>query len=296
MPSLIHNFKMNWRISLCNTHGGMKSDCGKMARSVAIYSLLISLAFRPAAFAAEPITVFAAASLKDVMEDIGQAYSAAGGSVVQFSFAGSSLLAKQIEGGNHADLFASADLNWMDYLSEKKLVKPATQVNLLSNRLVVVAPRTAALTMLDLSASNLSSALGEGRLVTGDVNSVPVGVYAKSALQKIDLWQTVEPKLAQAENARAALAFVVRGEAPLGIVYLTDALAEKGVKIVAMFPESSHEPILYPFAITASSKNPESVKLLNFIQGDSAKTIFEHAGFIVLASAQNGRPLKSNLP
>ncbi len=230
----------------------------------------------------DPLLVFAAASLKDVFEETGKSFTAQSGVEVKFSFAASSALAKQIEAGAPADLFASADLKWMDYLDEKKLIKNDTRVNILGNDLVVVAPISSSLNMLDLNASAIVEALGDGRLATGDVNSVPVGVYAKAALQKLNLWSVVEPRLAQTDNVRAALAFVARKEASLGIVYKTDAQVERAVKIVATFPPDSHEAIIYPFALTASTKNPAAEDFLAFLKSPAARKIFEKAGFPVL--------------
>jgi molybdate transport system substrate-binding protein len=243
--------------------------------------LLLPLAL-PASAQSAPVTVFAAASLKDVLEEAGKGFTASGGPDVRFSFAASSALAKQIENGAPADVFASADLRWMDYLTEKNLIKSETRVNLLGNSLVIVAPAASPLTKLDLTAEALNKALGDGRLATGEVNSVPVGLYAKAALQKLGLWQAVENHLAQTENVRAALVFVSRGEVPLGIVYATDALADPKVKIVATFPPDSHEPIVYPFAVTKAAQTEGGAAFLAFLKGPAAKAIFEKYGFPVL--------------
>ncbi|MFM8608236.1 MAG: molybdate ABC transporter substrate-binding protein [Hyphomicrobiales bacterium] len=232
---------------------------------------------------AESLLVFAAASLKETLEETSKSFKAEAGIEVKFSFAASSALAKQIEAGAPADVFASADLKWMDYLNEKKLVRSETRKNLIGNRLVIIAPQVSARSSLDLTEDNFAKALGDGKLATGEVNSVPAGIYAKSALQNLNLWKLVEPKLAQADNVRGALAFVARNEAPLGIVYETDAKVEPQVKIIARFPSESHAPIIYPFAVTAQSKNPEADRFLNYLSSPSAKAIFEKAGFIVLA-------------
>jgi len=243
--------------------------------------LLLPLAL-PASAQSAPVTVFAAASLKDVLEEAGKGFTASGGPEVRFSFAASSALAKQIENGAPADVFASADLQWMDDVAAKSLIKPETRINLLGNSLVIVAPAASPLTKLDLTAEALSKALGDGRLATGEVNSVPVGLYAKAALQKLGLWQAVENHLAQTENVRAALVFVSRGEVPLGIVYATDALADPKVKIVATFPPDSHEPIVYPFAVTKAAQTEGAAAFLAFLKGPTAKAIFEKYGFPVL--------------
>ena len=231
----------------------------------------------------DPILVFAAASLKESLEEAGKSFTAETGTEVKFSFAASSALAKQIEAAAPADVFASADLKWMDDLDEKKLIRSDTRSNLLGNTLVVVAPAPSALSTLDFSPDAFAKALGDGKLATGEVNSVPVGMYAKSALQKLGLWTIVEPKLAQTDNVRAALAFVARNEAPLGIVYATDARVEKSVKVIATFPAESHDPIIYPFAVTALSKNPEAEKFLRYLKSSQAQSIFEKAGFAVIS-------------
>ena len=232
---------------------------------------------------AESLLVFAAASLKETLEETGKAFTKDAGTEVKFSFAASSALAKQIEAGAPADLFASADLKWMDYLDEKKLIRSETRKNLIGNRLVLVAPQSSTLSTINFNEGDFAKALGDGKLATGEVNSVPAGIYAKSALQNLRLWSLVEPKLAQADNVRGALAFVARNEAPLGIVYETDAKVEPQVKIIARFPADSHAPIIYPFAVTAQSKNPEAERFLNYLSSPSAKAIFEKSGFIVLA-------------
>ena len=237
---------------------------------------------RPALAQTAPVTVFAAVSLKDVLEEAGQAFMAAGGPDVRFSFAASSAIAKQIENGAPADLFASADLRWMEYATQKKLIQPETRINLVGNNLVVVAPLVSPLVKLDLTTEALTKALGDGRLAIGEVNSVPVGLYTKAALQKLGLWGVVENHLAQTENVRAALVFVARGEVPLGIVYATDAKADPIVKVVATIPSDSHEPIVYPFAVTTSAKGEGAAQFLAYLKGPSGKTIFEKFGFPVL--------------
>lgn len=250
---------------------------GFVAFFVCGFSLSIAVA------RAKSILVFAAASLKETLEEAGKSFTTDTGTEIMFSFAASSALAKQIEAGAPADLFASADLKWMDYLDEKKQIRAETRRNLIGNRLVIVAPQASAIKSLDLTGNAFAKALGEGKLATGEVNSVPAGIYAKSALQNLSLWELVEPKLAQADNVRGALAFVARNEAPLSIVYETDARVEPQVKIIARFPAESHAPIIYPFAVTAQSKNPEAKRFLNYLLSPKAKAIFEKAGFIVLS-------------
>jgi molybdate transport system substrate-binding protein len=248
--------------------------------------LAIALAAAPARAqpAAEPVTVFAAASLKTALEEVAKPFTAATGIPVRFSFAASSALARQIEAGAPADLFASADREWMDHLEGRGLVGNGTRRDLLGNRLVVVAPAGAPLRDLALDAASIRAAVGSGRIATGEVTSVPVGRYAKAALERLNLWDEVRPRLAQAENVRAALAFVARGEAPLGIVYETDARAEPRVRVVATFPADSHPPIVYPFALTAGARQAEGARrLLAHLAGPQARAVFEAQGFTVLA-------------
>ena len=248
-----------------------------------IFSFFLVISAASPVFAQnESITVFAAASLKEVLEEAGKSFTAADGMEVKFSFASSATIAKQIEAGAPADLFASADLKWMDYVAEKKLIQEDTRVNLLGNSLVVVAPATSNLNSLALTSEAITKALGDGRITTGDVNSVPVGIYAKAASQKLGIWDVIEKHLAQAENVRVALKSVALGEAPLGIVYSTDAKAEKAVKVVAAFPEDSHGPIIYPFAATKTTKGDGAKKFLDYLKSPAAKIIFERAGFPVL--------------
>ncbi|MDC7788880.1 molybdate ABC transporter substrate-binding protein [Rhodoplanes sp. TEM] len=232
-----------------------------------------------------PVTVFAAASLTNVLNDIGKAFTAETKIPVRFSYAASSTLARQMEQGAPADLFASADLAWMDWSQERKLIDPKTRVSLLGNRLVVVAPADGKIAKVDLTRDGLKAALGDGRLATGAVASVPVGKYAKTALETLGLWGEVEPKLAQAESVRAALVLVARGEASLGIVYETDAKAEPRVKVVAVFPADSHPAVVYPFALTAVAKGDAPARFLAFLSQPAARAVFEAGGFTVLKPA-----------
>lgn len=245
---------------------------------------LLALGAAPAQAQGEPVTVFAAASLKNALEEIAGPFTARTGIPVRFSFAASSALARQIEAGAPADLFASADLEWMDYLTERRQIAPGTRVDLLGNRLVVVAPADSAVRDLPLTADAIRAAVGTGRIATGEVTSVPVGRYAKAALERLGLWAEVQPRLAQAENVRAALAFVSRGEAPLGIVYETDARADPRVRVVAAFPADSHAPIVYPFAATAQARQAEGARrFLAHLSGREARAVFEAQGFTMLA-------------
>ncbi len=236
----------------------------------------------PVAFAAEELTVFAAASLKNALDNVNAACEAEVGEKATISYAASSALAKQIEEGAPADVFISADLDWMKYLSDKKLTKPDTEVQLLGNSIVLVAPADSAATA-DIAANfDLAGLLGDGKLAMANVDSVPAGKYGKAALEKLGVWGSVEGKVAQAENVRAALALVSTGEAPLGIVYKTDAAADKKVKIVGTFPADSHAPIIYPVAQTAESKDDDTPAFLKCLQSDKAKALFEEQGFTVL--------------
>ncbi|MDZ5649098.1 molybdate ABC transporter substrate-binding protein [Nitrospirillum sp. BR 11828] len=232
--------------------------------------------------------VFAAASLKNALDAANAAYVAGGGAKATVTYAASSALAKQIEAGAPADIFISADEDWMDYLAGKGLVQPATRRDLLGNRLVLVAA-TDSKTSVEIKPGfaldrALDAAQKGGRLAVGDPAAVPAGKYAKAALQKLGAWDTVQDRLAPAENVRAALALVARGEAPLGIVYATDAVAEPGVRIVATFPADSHAPILYPIALAKESTSPQAQAFLEFLTSPKARPLFEAQGFTVLSA------------
>jgi molybdate transport system substrate-binding protein len=252
----------------------------KLAR--AAFSLALLLGIAPAQ-AADPTTVFAAASLKNALDEAGKAFTAQSGIPVRASYAASSALARQIEQGAPADLFASADLEWMDYLAARKLIRPDTRVNLLNNRLVVVAPKAAQVTEAAFTPDWFARTLGpDGRLATGEVTSVPIGKYAKAAFEKLGLWAQVQPRLAQTDNVRAALALVSRGEAPLGVVYESDAKSDPGVKVVGTFPQASHPPVIYPFAVTAEAKGEGGQRFLSYLRSRAARRFFEAQGFTVI--------------
>lgn len=236
----------------------------------------------PAAQADDNVTVFAAASLKNALDNINAAWKADAGKEATVSYASSSALAKQIEEGAPADVFISADLDWMKYLSDKKLTKPDTELKLLGNRIVLVAPKDSAAEVTIAPNFDLAALLGDGRLAMGDVKAVPAGKYGKAALEKLGVWGSVEGKIAQAENVRAALKLVSTGEAALGIVYATDAVAEPGVKVVGTFPEDSHAPIVYPVGLTAESKNADAEAFVKYLQSAKAKELFEAQGFTFL--------------
>ncbi|MEY9534254.1 molybdate ABC transporter substrate-binding protein [Sinorhizobium fredii] len=232
--------------------------------------------------AEEKVTIFAAASLKNALDAINAKWKEESGKETTASYAASSALAKQIEQGAPADIFISADLAWMDYLAEKKLIKADTRSNLLGNRIVLVSAKTDADPVEIKPGLDLAILLGDGRLAMGAVDSVPAGKYGKAALEKLGIWPTVAEKVAGAESVRAALLLVSRGEAPYGIVYKTDAAADPGVKVVGTFPEDSHPPIIYPIAITTDSKNADADAFLEFVKSPKAAALFETQGFIVL--------------
>jgi molybdate transport system substrate-binding protein len=228
----------------------------------------------------ETVTVFAAASVKNVLDDAKNAMLSKGGGTFVASFAASSALAKQIEQGAPADLFISADTDWMDYLAGKNLIRPDTRTILATNSLVLIAP-AASPAAIDLKAgADLAALLGEGRLAVADIKAVPAGKYAKAALENMEVWASVEGRLAQAENVRAALALVSRGEAPLGIVYGSDARSDSNVRIVATIPAGMHPPIVYPAAVTANARSPAAAaSLLGFLASSEGRALFVAQGF-----------------
>jgi molybdate transport system substrate-binding protein len=236
----------------------------------------------PASAQAEKLIVFAAASLKDALDEVNAAYQREKGQETATSYAASPTLAKQIEAAAPADVFISADLDWMDYLAKKNLIKPETRANLLGNRLVLIAPANSAAKLGIAPNFPLAQALGNGRLAIADPNGVPAGRYGKAALESLGVWSSVADRLAPAENVRATLALVSRGEAPLGIVYQTDAASDKAVKIVGTFPEDTHPPIIYPMAVVASSTNRGAPAYIAFLKSPAARPIFEKQVFTVL--------------
>jgi molybdate transport system substrate-binding protein len=209
----------------------------------------------PAAETQQPsILVYAAASLTDAMQEISAAYEKTAHVTVKVSFDASSVLARQIEAGARADVFFSADTKWMDYLQSRNLIQPATRKDVLGNRLVLIAPTQSPIKLEIAAHFPLAAALGNGRLATGDPDSVPVGLYAREALTSLGVWDEVAPRLVRAENVRAALMYVSRGEASLGIVYASDALVDKAVRVVDTFPDNSHQAIVYPIALTKAAQ------------------------------------------
>jgi molybdate transport system substrate-binding protein len=231
---------------------------------------------------ADDLLVFAAASLKNALDDADAAWTAERGITAKAVYLASGPLAKQIENGAPADIFISADLAWMDYLQSKRLIKPDTRADFLGNTLVLVAPAPNDRHVEIAPSFPLAKLLGDGRLAIGDPQSVPAGNYAKAALEQLGVWGSVEPKLARAENVRAVLALVSRREVPLGITYATDAAADSGVAVVGTFPPESHPPILYPIAITAASTNPQAPKFLAWLRSAAEARYFERYGFTVL--------------
>ena len=245
--------------------------------------LLFALLFSPPAWTsawAQPLTVFAAASLTDTLREVSRLWAQAGHPELRLSFGASSTLARQIEQGAPASLFASADERWMDYLARRGLIAADTRKDVLSNTLVLVVPATRPRAVTLAPGFDLAGLLGPGgRLATGDPAHVPVGLYAAQALKALGLWETVEPRLARTQDVRAALLFVERGEAAAGIVYATDAAASRGVVIAGQFPAGSHDPVTYPFALTRSGDTPEARALMTFLTGPEARAVFLRHGF-----------------
>ncbi|HEY1836718.1 MAG TPA: molybdate ABC transporter substrate-binding protein [Rhizomicrobium sp.] len=246
-----------------------------------VLSALAALAPIHAACAADSITIYAAASLTDALNQIDATYREKSGVVVKASFASSSTLAKQIEQGAPAQVFASADTKWMDYLDHKGLIEDASRKDLLGNALAVIAPADSSLGPQSISATfDWLKFLGsDGRLAIGDPDHVPAGIYAKQALTDLGAWPALQPHLARADDVRGALAFVERGEAPLGIVYTTDARISPKVKIVGVFPQTSHSPIVYPFAIVKNAGSPEVRAYFRYLTGPQSASVFRHYGF-----------------
>ena len=235
--------------------------------------------------AEDRITVFAAASLKNALDAVNVACEADVGELATVSYAASSALARQIEGGAPADIFMSADLDWMKYLADKNLIKADTETHLLGNRIVLVAPVDSTASADIADGFDLAALLGDGRLAMANVDAVPAGKYGKASLEALGIWSSVEGKIAQSENVRAALALVSTGEAPLGIVYKTDAAADPKVRIVGTFPDDTHPPIIYPVAQTAESTDDDTPAFLECLRSAQARELFEGQGFAVLAPA-----------
>lgn len=247
--------------------------------------LLACLALASGAAFAQQVTLFAAASLTNALDEVLAGYAHASGVKARTNYAASSALARQVEQGAPADIFLSADEPWMDYLAERRLVDPATRTSRLSNRLVLVVPSSNPVNVAIAPGFNLAGLLGAGRLSTGDPSNVPVGRYAQQALVKLGVWHIAEPRLARADNVRAAMVLVERGEAPLGIVYATDAAASSRVRVAGTFPPDSHPPISYPFAIIAGRGRPEVRALFGHLLGAEAAATFRRHGFVAQQAA-----------
>src|SRR4030081_1193000 len=245
-------------------------------------TILCGSAASPALAQDKSLTVFAAASMKNALDDIDAAYTAKTGVKISASYAASSVLAKQIEQGAPADVFVSADTDWMDYAIAKKNINVPTRVNLLGNSIVLIAPKDSKIDNRTIGRGfDLAKLAGDGKIAPGGVKAVPVGKYAKAALEKLGAWSAAEPKFAMSESVRAALTLVARGEATLGIVYSTDAKVQPGVKIVGTFPADSHPPIIYPVAATTTAK-PEANDYLAYLRSSAAKAVLEKYGFTYL--------------
>ena len=247
----------------------------------ALYGMALSLALLAAPARAEGLTVFAAASLTDELRDIASLWVQAGHAAPRLSFGSSSTLARQIEQGAPANLFASADEQWADYLARKDLLAADTRISLLGNTLVLILPAGPPRSITLAPGFDLAALLAPGRLATGDPRHVPVGIYAEQALRHLGLWEQALPRLARTEDVRAALLLVERGEAAAGIVYASDAAASKGVMVAGTFPAGSHDPVSYPFAVTRAGDTAEARDFLRFLAGPAARAAFVARGFAV---------------
>jgi len=244
--------------------------------------LILSMLLLPLTARAQELTMFAAASLTDAMKDISVLWTQAGHKSLRLSFGASSTLARQIEQGAPANVFASADQKWMDFLAEQQLIAADTRQSLLGNDLVLVVEATKPIHVTIQKGFDMAALLGtNGRLATGDPKHVPVGIYAEQALRALGMWDSIQPRLARTEDVRAALLLVERGEAPAGIVYATDAAVSKGVMVAGVFPASSYEPVTYPFAVTKAGDTAEARTLLTFLAGPEARAVFVRRGFKV---------------
>jgi len=248
----------------------------KPSPSFAIFVLCCALAMSAQAAS---VTIFAAASLKEALDEQATAFEARGGDKIVISYAASNALARQIEAGAGADVFISADLDWMNYLDERRLIAPETRANLLRNTLVLVAPAASRSALKIAPKFDLGGALGNEKLAMANPDSVPAGKYGKNALESLGVWGNVAPKVVRADNVRAALMLVSRGEAPYGIVYATDAFADKGVRIVDTFPADTYPPIVYPAAIVAASQSPAARPLLDYLRSAGARAVWRKHGF-----------------
>ncbi|MBL28981.1 MAG: molybdate ABC transporter substrate-binding protein [Rhodospirillaceae bacterium] len=234
--------------------------------------------------AARDVLVFAAASQKDALDAVIEAYEAGGGGDVDAAYESSSTLARQIEQGAPADIFVSANPKWMDYVEERGLIDKATRKDLLGNSLVLIVPKDSTVGTVTIAPGfDLAGMLGDSRMAMGDPDHVPAGTYGRQALESLGVWSDIEPKVARADNVRAALALVSRGETPFGIVYGSDAVADKTVRVAGTFPDDSHPAIIYPVAVTTDASNAEAAAaFLAFMATSEAAAIFERYGFRLL--------------
>lgn len=251
---------------------------------IAAAALLLrpSFAQQPEASGKGPV-VFAAASLKSALDSVAAAWEKETGKMPPTVYASSAILAKQIAQGAPADIFISADLNWMDYLDKAGLIRPETRRNLLGNALVLIEPADSNTNLAIAPGFDLAGAAGNGRIAVCTIDSCPGGIYAKQALEALGIWPKVEPKLAQADNIRNALRLVSLGEAKFGIVYATDARSDPKVRVVGVFPESTHDPIVYPAALMKTTSNPDAARFLGFLSSPAANKIWIAQGFAVLS-------------
>ena len=250
---------------------------------IAALLAVLAASLAPAAAQERPFTVFAAASLKNALDAVNAVFEARGGPKVMVSYAASSALARQIEGGIPADIFISADIPWMDHVAERKLIKASSRWDLLGNQIVLIAPRESKVELRIEKGFGLRAALGaDGRLAMGNIDAVPAGRYGKAALEALGVWRSVADRVAQAENVRMALTLVSRGEAPLGIVYRTDAASDPSVRMVGVFPDGTHPPIVYPMALLSTSTNPDAQAFVDFLKSPKARSSFEKQGFSLL--------------
>jgi molybdate transport system substrate-binding protein len=246
--------------------------------------LLLCLFGNFTAIAAEKgsTTVFAAASTTNAIMDIAREFARQKKGTVTHSFASSSTLAKQIANGAPADVYLSANPKWMNYLADKKMIEPGSRFDLLGNRIVLIAPKDSTLKIKIAPNFDLARILGDEKMAMGDPAHVPAGIYGKQALEKLGVWKAVAPKVARAKDVRAALALVERGEAPVGLVYATDAAISKKVKVLGVFPEDSHPPIVYPVALVKDRGTPTAKSFIEFLTSPDAKAVFEKYGFTLL--------------
>ena len=232
--------------------------------------------------ASDAVTVFAAASTTNAVTEIGAIFTSRNQERFLPSFASSSTLAKQIENGAPADIYISANVKWMKYLDEKQLIEKGTRIDLLSNRIVLIVPADSSVKQVSIAPGfDLLGLIGDGRLSMGDPDHVPAGIYGKQAMEKLGVWSSVEKRVARSKDVRAALALVERGEAPVGEVYATDAAISNKVRVVGIFPETSHPPIIYPVAIVAGKRSPAAERFMELLRSPEARAIFEKYGFTV---------------